>query len=339
MSGVEILFIVVAFISVIATAFIFIKFKSLKFSLMAGLAAIVIILALVLFVSNNPEDNDGELLIQSTPPIVTSTESVAAESPTATDETSAETSAETSVPIITIVPTVTVAPTDSQPQTTAPEETVNPEAGKNSVIYLTFDDGPSPRTLEVLDELKKYNVKATFFIVNFDDSQIPILRRMIDEGHSIAIHGYSHVYADIYKSEEAFMENVTKLRSRLKDKLGYDTTIIRFPGGSSNTISANYCVGIMSKLVLTVENQGYKYFDWNVDSRDAENFTSAQIIKQVKTTTYPSRAANIVLMHDAGDKFETVKSLSEIIEWGIANGYSFGSLNASSPVVHHSVHN
>lgn len=354
MGIVEVLFIIVAVVSVIAGAFVLIKFRSLKFSLIAGLVSIAIILAMVLFVTNDSDDKGKDVLLQSFAP------TVATETAVATADVSAETVSpvttvsptNTLTPIATVSPTAavvtlvptksplqTAAPTTEPPRTTQPVETTNPDIGKNSTIYLTFDDGPSPRTLEVLDELKKYNVKATFFIVNFDDSQIPILRRVIDEGHAIGIHGYSHVYADIYKSEAAFMENVTKLRDKLKDKLGYDTTIIRFPGGSSNSISARYCAGIMSKLVVTVENQGYQYFDWNVDSRDAEGFSSTQIISQLKATTYPSRVANIVLMHDAGDKYETVKSLPEVLKWGTANGYTFSSLNSSSPTAHHSVRN
>jgi len=337
MGGMEVLFIVVAAISIIVSAFILIKFRNIKFSLIAGLAAVAIILGLVLFAADNPKD-DGDDVMKNTP--TQSATSVA--SPTATAGATPESTKDASSDIIlTAAPTVkpTATPVPTTYKTPQPEEPVNPEAGKNSVIYLTFDDGPSKRTPEVLDILKRYNIKATFFIINFDDSQIPILQRIIDEGHSIGIHGYSHEYGDIYKSEAAFMENVTKLRKKLNDKLGYDTTIMRFPGGSSNRVSANYSTGIMTKLVVTVQNEGYQYFDWNVDSRDAERFDAAGILDSVKKNTKGTRKTNIVLMHDNGDKHDTVKALPNVIEWAKANGYSFSNLNAYSETVHHGVYN
>lgn len=124
-------------------------------------------------------------------------------------------------------------------------------------------------TPRVLDTLKAYNVRATFFIVNYGESGKALIRRMIDEGHTVAIHGYSHDYASIYKSDEAFMQNVYRLRDRLRADFGYEATIIRFPGGSSNTVSRQYSVGIMSRLAQRVQNEGFTYFDWNVSSGDA----------------------------------------------------------------------
>ena len=337
MGGIEILFIVAAVLLIGVLAFVFIKFRNIKLTLVAGLAAIAIILGLVLFASENPKNDDSGVMLntpmQSEPSAVLPDESASA-TPESTKDASADV-----VSTPTLIPAVTSTPVPTIYNTPKPEETINPEAGKNSVIYLTFDDGPSKRTPEVLDILKRYNIKATFFIIDFSDSQIPILQRMIDEGHSIGIHGFSHEYGDIYKSEAAFMENITKLRKKLHDKLGYDTTIIRFPGGSSNGVSKNYCKGIMTKLVVTVQNEGYQYFDWNVDSRDAERFDAAGILESVKKSTKGTRKTNIVLMHDNGDKNETVKALPEVIEWAKANGYSFSNLNSSSETVHHNVNN
>lgn len=340
----ETLIIAVAALSIIVSAIVFIKFRNFKATLVTALAIIAVILSIVLFVAKNPKQNDGDVLLQSSATPGSNVTSSQPEDPTATEDVSADVTATVlATTTATVAPTATVKPTatpdNNTYKTPAPEETVNPEAGKNSVIYLTFDDGPSKRTPEVLDILKQYNIKATFFIINFEDSQIPILQRMINEGHSIGIHGYSHEYEDIYKSEEAFMENVTKLRNKIKEKLGYDTTIIRFPGGSSNQVSKKYCEGIMTKLVKTVQDAGYQYFDWNVDSRDAERFDAAGILDSVKKNTKGTRKTNIVLMHDNGDKNETVKALPSVIEWAKANGYSFSNLNASSATVHHNVYN
>lgn len=341
MENLEILIIAVAALSIIVSAIVFIKFKNFKVTLVTALASIAIILSLVLFAAKNPKPNDDVLSVPSATNAPTGV-SDATESLTETDDVSADVTATIlATTTATVVPTdkPTATPDNNTYTTPAPEEPVNPEAGKNSVIYLTFDDGPSKRTPEVLDILKKYNVKATFFIINFDDSYIPVLKRIIAEGHSIGIHGYSHEYEDIYKSEAAFMENVTKLRNKIKEKLGYDTTIMRFPGGSSNGVSKKICPGIMTKLVKTVQNEGYQYFDWNVDSRDAERFDAAGILESVKKNTKGTRRTNIVLMHDNGDKHETVKALPNVIEWAKANGYSFSNLNASSETVHHNVYN
>ena len=107
------------------------------------------------------------------------------------------------------------------------------------IIFLTFDDGPSTNiTPAVLDILKEKNVKATFFILDYNEEEEPIIKREHEEGHTIGIHGYSHRYEDIYQSEETYMENITKLQEKIKLTTGYNATITRFPGGSSNTVSS-----------------------------------------------------------------------------------------------------
>lgn len=341
MGGVETLFIAVAILSVIILAVVLLKFKNFKSMLVTGLAIVAVILAMVLFTSTDAKNSDSDVLLNNTnSPSFATGDIVGDKSDNNTGDDSSSVT-DTSVATATTVATavVTKSPSGATYKTPVPAETANPDIGKNSIIYLTFDDGPSDRTVEVLDVLKKYNIKATFFIIDFDDWQIPVLKRVIDEGHSIAIHGYSHVYSKIYASEEAFMENVTLLRDKIKSKLGYDTTLMRFPGGSSSSQAEKYCPGIMSKLVKRVEKEGYQYFDWNVDSGDAEGFKSDGIINRIKTGTKGSRTFNIVLMHDAQDKTETVKSLPTIIEWGIANGYTFSNLDASSPTAHHRTSN
>ena len=193
MGGMETLFIVAAVLLIVALAFVLIKFKNIKLTLATGLAAIAIILGLVLFAADHPKDGDGAVMINSPSQSVSTTDAAPTETAGATPDSTKDVSSDVVI-TPTIVPTVKPTPVPTTYNTPKPEEPVNPEAGKNSVMYLTFDDGPSKRTPEVLDILKRYNIKATFFIINFDDSQIPILQRMIDEGHSIGIHGYSHEY-------------------------------------------------------------------------------------------------------------------------------------------------
>ena len=199
------------------------------------------------------------------------------------------------------------------------------ETNPGDSIYLTFDDGPSSDvTVRVLDTLKANGIKATFFICDYDEDKLPIIKRMIDEGHTIGIHGYSHDYSQIYTSNDAFMENINKLKNKLKEDTGYDAYVIRFPGGSSNTVSEKYCVGVMSQLVQTVTDSGLMYMDWNVSSGDAEgnNRPVNLIIKNV-TGGFKHNRNNVVLMHDTSAKQTSADALQSIITYGKNNGYSF----------------
>lgn len=210
-----------------------------------------------------------------------------------------------------------------------------------NAIYLTFDDGPSDKvTPAVLKALKKYKIKATFFILNYSDENKHLIQQMIDEGHTVGIHGYSHDYAQIYKSEEAFMENVTKLAERIKKDFGYEPFVIRFPGGSSNTISRHYSEGIMTKLVRKVAEQGYGYLDWNVDSEDAtgNNVAVKRLYENVKNGLKEKRD-NVILMHDTNAKETTAKCLKKIVKYAKKNGYSFYAYKKDTPAVHHGVNN
>ena len=221
------------------------------------------------------------------------------------------------------------------------ETSTEPEPMPEKWACLTFDDGPSDRvTPRVLDTLKEYNVHATFFIVNYGESGKALIRRMIDEGHTVAIHGYSHDYAAIYKSDEAFMQNIYRLRDRLRSDFGYEAAIIRFPGGSSNTVSRQYSVGIMSRLAQRVQAEGFTYFDWNVSSGDAAGTpaSSGQIYNNVTSALRHGRS-NVVLMHDAGAKGTTADALPDIIRYCLANGYSIQPITPATKPVHHGIAN
>ena len=211
--------------------------------------------------------------------------------------------------------------------------------GQKGVIYLTFDDGPSTSiTPKILDILKKKNVKATFFILNYDGAKEEIVKREVNEGHTVAIHGYSHNYKEIYKSEEIYMQNIRKLQDKIKKSTGYNAKITRFPGGSSNIVS-RYNPGIMSRLTKTVLDNGYKYFDWNVSSGDAgEAKSSSDVYYNVVSNLSKSRS-NVVLMHDFNGNTKTLNALEDIIDYGISNGYTFGKITESTAMVTHSVNN
>lgn len=239
--------------------------------------------------------------------------------------------------------TLTYTVTDKAGNTTTATRQVSvyENSSGGSPVYLTFDDGPSDRvTPRVLDTLKAYNVHATFFIVNYGESGKALIRRMIDEGHTVAIHGYSHDYAAIYKSNEAFMQNIYRLRDRLRSDFGYEAAIIRFPGGSSNTVSRQYSVGIMSRLAQRVQAEGFTYFDWNVSSGDAAGTpaSSGQIYNNVTSALRHGRS-NVVLMHDAGAKGTTADALPDIIRYCLANGYSIQPITPATKPVHHGIAN
>lgn len=208
-------------------------------------------------------------------------------------------------------------------------------------VYLTFDDGPSSNvTPRVLDILKKNHVHATFFIVNYSESEKPLIQRMIDEGHSVGIHGYSHDYAKIYANDEAAMNNIYRLHDKLLKDFNYDSRITRFPGGSSNTVSAYYNKGIMTRLARRVEKEGFEYFDWNVSSGDAAGNAIPRDEVYYNVTSGLFRGGNnVVLMHDSGAKGTTADALQGIINYARGNGYALLPITSGMRPVHHGIAN
>lgn len=220
--------------------------------------------------------------------------------------------------------TVTVQPIP-QPDTVVPD-------GK--VIYLTFDDGPGPYTRKLLDVLKKYNVKATFFVINSDYADL--ISDIAAEGHSVGIHSVSHDYKTIYASEDAYFSDLHRMQDIIQAKTGTKTTLVRFPGGSSNTVS-RFNEGIMSRLTRALTDMGFQYFDWNVDSDDAGKTRQTEQVFENVIAGVQRHTASIVLQHDV--KSYSVDAVEEIICWGLANGYAFLPLDATSPTAHHGINN
>ena len=210
---------------------------------------------------------------------------------------------------------------------------VNPEDGSR-IVYLTVDDGPSEYTGRLLDILAKYGVKATFFVTSRGDDSL--IKREYDEGHTVALHTSSHDYAYVYSSVENYFADLYAVRDRVQRITGYTPTLIRFPGGSSNTISAKYKLGIMSMLVGEVERRGFQYADWNVSSGDAGGASTAdQVYNNVVSRLGDGRY--VVLQHDI--KGFSVDAVERIIQYGQAHGFVFLPMTSRSFLAHHGVNN
>ena len=233
--------------------------------------------------------------------------------------------------------------TDTSGNTTIVSRTINVVNKLDStkgVIYLTFDDGPSSTiTNKILDILKEENIKATFFVINHDNSLNYLIKREYDEGHTVGLHSYTHNYATIYANNNAYLEDLTKINDKVKNIVGSYSKIIRFPGGSSNTISRKYTKGVMTYLSQEVTKKGYKYFDWNVSSEDAGGVhSSGEVYNNVINNLSPTRA-NIVLMHDFENNYYTLGALKNIIEYAKNQGYTFSKITLETPQITHRINN
>lgn len=210
------------------------------------------------------------------------------------------------------------------------------EQSDEKVVYLTLDDGPSKNTQAVLDILDKYNAKATFFVTGAMPEYKDMIKKAYDKGHTIGMHTYSHDYAKVYASVDAYFQDLDQIGQLVKEEIGYVPCFIRFPGGSSNTISASYTKGIMTTLTQEVQVRGYQYYDWNGSSGDGAVRTTEQLVDQA--TSFHDN--NIILLsHDSETKDTTVEALPKIIEYYQSQGYVFKALDLNSYAAHHGVNN
>ncbi len=211
----------------------------------------------------------------------------------------------------------------------------NMACGEAGVIYLTFDDGPNGYyTPVILDVLKKYDVKATFFVTSAGSDDL--IKREFDEGHAIGIHTSTHQYNVVYASEESFWNDMNIIKDRIVRITGVEPTLMRFPGGSSNTVSRNYSIGIMGRLAQQIEDRGYSYFDWNISSGDAGGTTDPNVEYSNVVNSLSKNRGNVVLMHDI--KKHTSEAIESIVKYGLDNGYRFDVLN-NSIVCHQQINN
>lgn len=211
----------------------------------------------------------------------------------------------------------------------------NTSCGEAGVIYLTFDDGPNDiYTPVILDVLKKYGVKATFFVTSGGSDNL--IKREYDEGHEVGIHTSTHKYNIVYSSDEAFWNDMNVVKERIERITGVSPKLMRFPGGSSNTVSRHYSVGIMGRLSKQIEEKGYGYFDWNISSGDAGGTTDPNVEYNNVVNALSKSRGNVILMHDI--KYHTSQAIDSIVKYGIDNGYRFDVLNTSI-ICHQAINN
>ena len=210
----------------------------------------------------------------------------------------------------------------------------------SGTIYLTFDDGPGAYTTQILDILDKYNIKATFFVTNNGSDEV--LKEEYDRGHTIGLHTATHQWS-IYNSVSSYFDDLNSVQARVERVTGQRSFYIRFPGGSSNTISRSRSKGIMTTLTGKVQEEGYKYFDWNVCVEDAgacakRNVSDREACVYNYFTGYLSKnRVNVVLLHDI--KSYTANALEQMIKYGLEQGYTFKAINDDTPMIHQRVNN
>ena len=210
------------------------------------------------------------------------------------------------------------------------------EHGQDGTIYLTFDDGPKDGTTNIiLDILRDNGIKATFFITNNGPDEL--VKREFDEGHTVALHTASHNYSTVYASVDDYFKDLESVKQRADRITGEDTKIIRFPGGSSNTISRRYSMGLMSTLTEEVVKRGFHYFDWNLYSGDAGELYDADAVANNVIRQLRKDRVNMILMHDI--KPYTRDAIDKIIKFGKENGYVFDKITMATEMIKQKVNN
>lgn len=227
-----------------------------------------------------------------------------------------------------------VKTTKAPKKATTAEPTIKPtDDTTTKKVYLTFDDGPGSQSGKILDILKKNHVKATFFVTGKEDaSSKKIYQRIVKEGHTLAMHSYSHIQDVIYDSKEAFEKDLKQINRCLYEATGVHTKFYRFLGGSS---TQNTSLPIQNFIDVLKKNH-YLYLDWNVISPDINNAnaTKEQVVTGVMQGVDAYDTA-VVLMYDVADKPMTVKALPSIIKQIKAKNYELLPVDESMILIQH----
>ena len=223
----------------------------------------------------------------------------------------------------------------SQPETEPAEDAqVQDETTvQQKRVYLTFDDGPSIYTGQILDILKANDIKATFFVIaREDESYWPYYTRILEEGHTLGMHSYTHDYNQVYASLDSFETDVNSLSQFLYDRTGEYPTIYRFPGGSSNTV----CNVPMEECIAYLNEQGITYYDWNALNGDAvsSELPPEKLVENIMNSVRQNNTS-IVLMHDMQSRHTTVESLQPLIDTLKDEGYEMLPIDEDTPLIQH----
>lgn len=238
-------------------------------------------------------------------------------------ESAAESSAESAVE------SSAESPSDSSSE--EPAEGSLPAEGQKTV-YLTYDDGPSAMTAEILDVLKEKEVPATFFVIGATtDRGKALYQRILDEGHAIGLHTYSHRYQQIYESADAFLEDYQKLSDHLAEVAGVEPDICRFPGGSVNNIADP---AILKEIKAELSDEGIVWFDWNALAKDdgASATPAEEMFENILESAGDSEEL-VILMHDDALRSTAAECTAMLIDHYRELGYAFGKLTAETPCV------
>lgn len=203
------------------------------------------------------------------------------------------------------------------------------------IIYLTFDDGPSLYTERLLEILTRYNVKATFFVTK--TTRLEVLPKITAAGHSIGNHTANHNYRELYADEESFLRALVTMEQIILDRTGVRPVLFRFPGGSTSADRYAPHKGMSRRLTALVQERGYSYFDWNLDTRDALDVRTPGGVYRNVISGIRGRKETVVLQHDI--RKYSVDAVERILVWGLRNGYTFLPLEADSPAVRHKIGN
>ena len=208
------------------------------------------------------------------------------------------------------------------------------ENTEQKVAYLTFDDGPSILTKEVLDILEKEKIRATFFLIGcqITEEEEELLQEMVAKGHLLGVHTYSHKSSEIYSSVEAYVKDANQTADRIYEATGIRPTIYRFPWGSVNC----YVSGICDDVIEEMKKEGYEYYDWNVSAEDSVGKPTKESILENIKKDFAKYNEPVILMHDSAVNKATVEALSEVIAMLREAGYTFGTLDEREEVCHYS---
>ena len=223
---------------------------------------------------------------------------------------------------------VTYSVNDSAHNVTTVTEQLRVVGKNEKIVYLTFDDGPSVCTDQILNILRQERVKATFFVTAQFTPYLNRMAAIAKDGHEVAIHTYSHNFK-IYKSIDSYFADLNKLNDLIEKYTGKRSRIMRFPGGSSNSIYRKYNSDpkFMDRLCVALLDSGYQFVDWNLDSGDARgnNIAADRLVRSACGSRHNIQC---LLMHDTGAKRTTVTALPQIIRYFKQHGYEFGVLNS-----------